>query len=337
MPVSCGVAEPPLAAAGSTAVASRRGRLSRARPRWPPCPRAGRDRRRGAPGRRRTRRRTAISTTSSGLHPMDRACPADRRRPAGRAAGRRPARRAVAQGAPVRRRRSRCRRRRRSAGRRSVVVAEMQRAEAGAAAVRRGPAEHDELLAALAFHLQPAVAAAGTVGGVGLLADDAFQLHLAGCPAHAGGVARRGGRCSAACRARCPGLAAAACGPAGRRRAGPSRPGRADRTDRKTACRRGRRTVLPAAAESWTRRSSQRHQFAIQQGGGDVSRLTAAATAGRRSVQSWPLRVSSLTLPCRIRGQQAVAVELDLGQPAPLRGGASATEASCGTGLWNRL
>ena len=70
-----------------------------------------------------------------------------------------------------------------------VVIAEMQRAEAGAAAARRSPAEHDELFAPLAFHLQPAMVAAGAVGRVCLFADDAFQLHAAGLAAHGGRVA----------------------------------------------------------------------------------------------------------------------------------------------------
>ncbi len=72
----------------------------------------------------------------------------------------------------------------------AVVEADMQRAEPATAAARRGPAEHDELLAPLALHLDPGLCTPGGVGRVGALADDALQPECAGAFAH--GIAPAG-------------------------------------------------------------------------------------------------------------------------------------------------
>src|SRR5690349_13751138 len=64
----------------------------------------------------------------------------------------------------------------------------MQGPDAGAQSGGRGKAEHHELLAALAFELQPALAASWPVRRIGLLADDAFEPHPAGLPPHRRGL-----------------------------------------------------------------------------------------------------------------------------------------------------
>ncbi len=70
-----------------------------------------------------------------------------------------------------------------------IVIAEVEGAQPGAAAARRGPAEHHEFLAAPAFQLHPPLAAAGTIGSIGALADDAFQPVFAGLATHPPGIA----------------------------------------------------------------------------------------------------------------------------------------------------
>ena len=70
-----------------------------------------------------------------------------------------------------------------------TIIAEMQRAEAGARPCGRGEAEHHEFLAAPALHLAPGPAAPGRVGRVRLLADDALQPHAAGMIEHGAGIA----------------------------------------------------------------------------------------------------------------------------------------------------
>src|SRR5260221_3080366 len=59
-------------------------------------------------------------------------------------------------------------------------MAEQKRAEPDAAAGRIGPADDRQLFAALAFDLEPALAAARPVRRIGALGDDALELHLAG-------------------------------------------------------------------------------------------------------------------------------------------------------------
>src|SRR5260221_7115540 len=59
-------------------------------------------------------------------------------------------------------------------------MAEQDRAGPDAAAGRIGPADDRQLFAALAFDLEPAVAAARPVRRIGALEDDALELHLAG-------------------------------------------------------------------------------------------------------------------------------------------------------------
>src|SRR5260370_38766260 len=59
-------------------------------------------------------------------------------------------------------------------------MAEQERAEPDAAAGRIGPADDRQLFAALAFDLEPALAAARPVRRIGALGDHALELHLAG-------------------------------------------------------------------------------------------------------------------------------------------------------------
>ena len=179
-----------------------------------------------------------------------------------------------------------------------VVVAEVERAQAGAAAGGFGPAEDQQLLAAGALHLQPVVAAAGTVGSVGLLADDPFQFHLAGGLAHAGGVAFV---VVAVAQHAVPGvepLEAVLAVAQGAFFEDPSRRDTAGRTGRRPVCRHGRWTGRPAARGSWRRRPCRGRQVRrppspSRRRAGSI----ALATAGSRSVQSLPLRVSSRTFP----------------------------------------
>ena len=100
-------------------------------------------------------------------------------------------------------------------------------------------------------------------------------------------------------------------------RAGPSRPGAAGRTDTRcsvsslpadnAACRAGKLDApfLSSATSSPSTSAVSARRPA-----------TARATAGRRSVQSRPLRVTHAHLAVIEPAQQAIAVELDLADPA---------------------
>lgn len=70
-----------------------------------------------------------------------------------------------------------------------IEITDMKCTYALPAAARRRPAEHNELIPAQAFHLQPTVAATSPIGCISLFADNAFKVHVACVAAHLMGVA----------------------------------------------------------------------------------------------------------------------------------------------------
>ena len=69
-----------------------------------------------------------------------------------------------------------------------IVIAQVERAEPGAAAAGSVQPTHDEFLSVGALDFEPVTAATGAVGAVGLLADDALRVSFAGARQHANGV-----------------------------------------------------------------------------------------------------------------------------------------------------
>ena len=121
-----------------------------------------------------------------------------------------------------------------------VVDAEQERADAGARALRVGPAADDELLPLRALELDPGRAAARDVGRVGALADHSLEAHPAGVLQQLlrarVEVLAEADALAAAARARAPRRARHAARPAARR-AGRGRRSTAGRR-RSTGCRR---------------------------------------------------------------------------------------------------
>ena len=197
----------------------------------------------------------------------------------------------------------------------------MQRAEAGAAAGRRRPAEHDEFLAPAALHLQPVAAAPGAIGRIGPLADDALEPGGAGVR----GASRPRRRFEVVAVAQ-PSL------PVSRRPqrrlaveqrgrgAGPSRSGAAGRRRRRELLVAHRRRAPPAGRGSSTcRPASSATSSPSSSAVSTPSAPTSARDGGEARGPVMQVARDEPRAAVLDEGEQAVAVELDLADPLGAR------------------